>query len=88
MLNFRSVGPTVQPAERKQTNTQTHIQGDTWTLPKILPLPLKREVIKVNQTYQNTQRSPLGVKIPISIQLNTIQGYLLPDRAVLKSEIT
>ncbi len=23
VLNFRSVGPTVQPAERKQTDTQT-----------------------------------------------------------------
>ncbi len=41
-LNFRSVGPTVQPAERKQTDRHTHTH--TWTLPKILPLPLTREV--------------------------------------------
>ncbi len=36
--SFRSVGPKVQPAERKQTHRQT--------LPKILPLPLTWKVMK------------------------------------------
>ena len=36
VLNFRSLDPTVQPAECKHNNTRT--------LPKILPLPLTREV--------------------------------------------
>ena len=38
--NFKSVGLVVQPAARKQTQRQTH----RWTLPKIIPLPLTREV--------------------------------------------
>ena len=36
VLNFRSIGPTGQPAEPKQTHRQT--------IPKILPLPLTWEV--------------------------------------------
>ncbi len=38
--SFTSVGPTVQPAECKQTHRHTHRR----TLPKILPLTLMREV--------------------------------------------
>ncbi len=41
--NFRSLGPTVQPVERKQTHRQTHTERRT--LAKILPLPLTRKVI-------------------------------------------
>ena len=39
-----SVGPTIQPAELKKAHRQADRHKHTWTLPKILPLLLKREV--------------------------------------------
>ncbi len=45
---FGSVGPMVQSAECKQTHTQT----DGWTLPKILPLPLRQEAVMVDSTIK------------------------------------
>ncbi len=63
--NFRSVGPSVQSAECKQTHRQT----DTRTLPKILPLLLTREVIMAlsilgHGLYHQTKVPPIAWKVP------------------------
>ena len=86
MPDFRSVGPTVQPAECKRTDTQM--------LLKILPLPLTREIIlgvlqlklyhivafilkKVAGTFRKSahagdfEKRPFWTRIPL-IEINSI----------------
>ncbi len=75
--NFRSVGSRVQPVERKQTDRQT----DGRTLPKILPLPLMREVNKLFPTVFLMNKVLGIVHLKSVVELGLLTPFLLSVKA-------